>query len=87
VEFTKKIFGDLNRDILSNSNEEEEVHEEDAVDAEAAPSSVARAPALIASATDANEAPTGVQDDNCGDRTPDQKADGGINDGDEASSP
>jgi hypothetical protein len=60
-EFIKRLFGDLNRDllgppddgkiiILSDSDEEEEeVREEDAADAEAAPSSALRSPAPIAS--------------------------------------
>jgi hypothetical protein len=52
-EFTRKLFSDLNRDflgssddgkiiILNNSNEEGEVHEEKATNAEAAPSSATR---------------------------------------------
>jgi hypothetical protein len=51
-EFTKRLFGDLNHDvhgppsdgnviILSDSDHEEEVREEDAADVEAAPSSAA----------------------------------------------
>jgi hypothetical protein len=48
-EFTRRLFGDINRDvlrmpsdgkiiILSNSNEEEEVHEEKDIDAKVVPS-------------------------------------------------
>jgi hypothetical protein len=49
------------------------VCEEDATDVEAAPSSATRAPTSTASTADADEAPTGLQDDNSGDHTPDQK--------------
>jgi hypothetical protein len=59
-EFARRIFCDLNRDvpgplgdgkiiILSDSNEEEEVCEENAADVEAAPSSTIRSPASTAS--------------------------------------
>jgi hypothetical protein len=63
------------------------VHEEDATDVEVVPSFAIGIPASIASAIDADEAPTGVQDDNSGDHTPDQEADGGSNGGDEVGSP
>jgi hypothetical protein len=64
-EFTRRLFGNLNRDILgppddgkiiilSNSNEEKEVHEEKIVDAEDVPSSAARSPAPTASTDDAD---------------------------------
>jgi hypothetical protein len=64
-EFTRRLFGNLNRDVLgppgdgkitilsdSDEEEEEEVREEKAVDAEATPSSVVRSPASTASAAD-----------------------------------
>jgi hypothetical protein len=98
-EFARRLFGDLNRDvlgppddgkviILNDSNEEEEeVREEKAVDAEATPSSVTGIPASTASAASADEAPKGLQDDNSADGTPDLEADGGSNDGDKACSP
>jgi hypothetical protein len=65
-EFTRRPFSDLNHNvlgppdngnviILSDSDEEEEVREEDAIDAEAAPSSVARIPTSIASFTYVDE--------------------------------
>jgi hypothetical protein len=69
-EFAKRLFNDLNRDILgspddgkviilSNSDEkEEEIHKEDATGAEVAPSSVVGIPASIASTADTDEAPT-----------------------------
>jgi hypothetical protein len=83
--FAKMIFGDLNRDvfgppdngkiiILSDSDEEEKVHEEKATNAEAMPSSIVRSPASTAS-VDTDDAPTGVKNDNSDDCTPDQEAD------------
>jgi hypothetical protein len=80
-ELAKRLFGDLNHDvlgppgdgnviILSVSDEEEEVCEEDATDAEAAPSSAARSPAPTASTTDVDEDPKGIQDDNSDDLAP-----------------
>jgi hypothetical protein len=83
---TKRLFDDLNRDvhgppddgkiiILSNFDEEEEVHEEKAVDTKAAPSSAARSPASIASAF-ADDATARVKNDNSDNRTPEQEADG-----------
>jgi hypothetical protein len=52
--------GDSNIIILSDSDEEEEVHEEDITDAEATPSSAMNSPAP---AGDTDDAPDGVQDD------------------------
>jgi hypothetical protein len=84
-EFTRKLFGDLNRDILgppgdgkiiviSDSDDEDETHEDAAVNAEAAPPSAANSADSPTSASGVDETPDGVSDDN---------ADGG----DEASSP
>jgi hypothetical protein len=84
-ELTRKLFGDLNRDILgppgdgqiiilSDSNDEDETHEDAAVNAEAAPPSAANSVNSPTSAPDADDTPDGVPDDN---------ADGG----DEAGSP
>jgi hypothetical protein len=84
-ELARKLFGDLNRDILrppddgkiivlSDSNEEDETHEDAAVNAEPAPPSAANSTESPTSAPDADETPDGVSDDN---------ADGG----DEAGSP
>jgi hypothetical protein len=84
-EFARKLFGDLNHDILgppgdgkiiviSDSNDEDEMHEDATVNAEAAPPSVANSVDSPTSASDADETPDGVSDDN---------ADGG----DEAGSP
>jgi hypothetical protein len=89
-EFTRRLFGNLNRDvlgppgdgkitILSDSDEEEEVREEKAVDAEATPSSVVRSPASTASAADVD----GTYKCN----TLDRATCGCSNDGDEAGLP
>ncbi len=78
VELAKKLFGDLNHDILgppgdgkiiilSDSDDEDEAHEGAAVNAEAAPPSVVNSPVTPASAFDADETPDGVQDDSNGD--------------------
>jgi hypothetical protein len=84
-EFTRKLFSDLNRDILrppgdgkiiviSDSDDEDETHEDAAVNAEAASLSTTNSADSPTSASDADETPDGVSDDN---------ADGG----DEAGSP
>jgi hypothetical protein len=84
-EFARKLFGDLNRDILgspgdgkiiviSDSDDEDETHEDAVVNAEAAPPSAANSVDSPTSASDVDETPDGVSDDN---------ADGG----DEAGSP
>jgi hypothetical protein len=75
-ELARKLFGDLNRDILeplgdgkiivlSDSNDEDEAHEDAAVNIEAAPPSAVNSPVTpaSASASDADETPDGVQDD------------------------
>jgi hypothetical protein len=70
-EFARRLFGDLNHDvlgplgdgniiILSDSDEEEEVHKEDAAYIEAASSSVVRSLAPTTSAADAVENPKGM---------------------------
>jgi hypothetical protein len=74
-EFIQRLFGDLNHGllgplsdgnviILSDSNEEEEVHEEVTVEVEAAPPSDVNSPATSVSITDADDALIRVQDDN-----------------------
>jgi hypothetical protein len=73
-EITHKLFGDLNHDLLrplgddnviiiSDSKEEEDVREDDDVDAEVAPSSTWNSLAPSTSAADTDDAPNGVQDD------------------------
>jgi hypothetical protein len=75
VELARKLFGDLNRDILgppgdgkiivlSDSDDEDEAHEDAAVNAEAAPPSAVNSADTPTSAPDADETPDGVQDDN-----------------------
>jgi hypothetical protein len=74
-ELARKLFGDLNRDILgppgdgeiivlSDSDDEDEAHEDATVNAEAAPPSAANSADTPTSAPDADETPDGVQDDN-----------------------
>jgi hypothetical protein len=84
-ELARKLFSDLNHDIIgppdddkiiviSDSDDEDETHEDAAVNTEAAPSSAANSADSPTSAPNADETPDGVSDDN---------ADGG----DEAGSP
>jgi hypothetical protein len=84
-ELARKLFDDLNRDILgppgdgkiivlSDSDDEDGTHEDATVNAEAAPPSAANSVDSPTSAPDADDTPDGVSDDN---------ADGG----DEAGSP
>jgi hypothetical protein len=74
-ELTRKLFGDLNRDILgppgdgkiivlSDCDDEDEAHEDVTVNAEAAPPSAVNSPVTPASTSDTDETPDGVQDDN-----------------------
>jgi hypothetical protein len=70
----RKLFGDLNCDILgppgdgkiivlSDSDDEDEAHEDAVINAEAAPPYAVDSPVTPASASDADETPDGVQDD------------------------
>jgi hypothetical protein len=97
-EFTKRLFGDPNCEllgppdegkviVLSDSDEEEEVREEDASDTEIVPSSVVKSTIPTASATDADDAPEGVQDDNNDGHTPNRAQGGSNGSGDEAGLP
>jgi hypothetical protein len=74
-ELGRKLFVDLNRDILgppgdgkiivlSDSDDEDEVHEDAAVNTEAAPPYATNSADTPTSAPDADETPNGVQDDN-----------------------
>jgi hypothetical protein len=74
-ELTRKLFGDLNRDILgppgggkiivlSDSNDEDGTHEDTAINAEAAPPSAANSADSPTSAPVADDTPDGVPDDN-----------------------
>jgi hypothetical protein len=75
VEFAKRLFSDLNRDllgppdddkviILSNSDEEEEVREKTTADAEVVPSAAGKSSTLASFAVDADEDLGKMQDDN-----------------------
>jgi hypothetical protein len=70
----RKLFDDLNRDtlgppddgkiiVLSDSDDEDEAHEDAAANAEAAPPSTVNSADTPTSAPDADETPDGVQDD------------------------
>jgi hypothetical protein len=78
-ELARKLFGDLKRDILkppgdgkiivlSDSDDEDEMHEDATVNVEAAPPSAANSADSSTFAPDADETP---------DRVPDDNADGG----------
>jgi hypothetical protein len=97
-EFPRKLFGNLNRGllgspgdgniiILSDSNEEEEVREEDATKVDATPHSTVKFPALTVSIVDTDDVADGVQDDSNDSRTPDQAQNDNSDDGDEVGSP
>jgi hypothetical protein len=73
-ELARRLFDDLNRNILgppgdgkiivlSDSDDEDEAHEDATVNAEAAPPSAVNSPITPASTSDADETPDGVQDD------------------------
>jgi hypothetical protein len=73
-ELARKLFSDLNRDILgppgdgkiiilSDSDDEDEAHEDAAVNVEVVPPSAVNSPVTLASAADADKTPNGVQDD------------------------
>jgi hypothetical protein len=74
-ELTRKLFGDLNRDILgppgdgkiivlSDSDDEDGTHEGATINAEATPPSTANSVDSPTSAPDADDTPDGVPDDN-----------------------
>jgi hypothetical protein len=79
-EFTRKLFGDLNHKllgslgdgnviVLSDSDEEEEVYEEDTVDTEATPPSIEDSLVPTISTANANDASEGAQNDSNDSRT------------------
>jgi hypothetical protein len=91
AEFTKKLFGDLNRDILGppddgkviildDSNEEKETPDEKTVGTELEATCVAVNPTSTASVV-ANDAPVGAKDDNSDDQGPNQEASGSNDNG------
>jgi hypothetical protein len=91
VEFARKLFGDLNRDILrppgdgkviilDDSDEEKETIDEKTAGTELVATSAAVNPAPTASAV-ADDAPEGAKNDNSDDQGPDQEASGGNSNG------
>jgi hypothetical protein len=98
-EFTQHLYGELNRALLgppgngkiiiiSDSDKEEEAHEETAVDANVVPSAAAMKPStLAASLADADEDPEETLDDSNGDLALGQDAGKSSSGGDEAGSP
>jgi hypothetical protein len=98
VEFAKQLFGDLNCDLLgppddgeviiiNDSDEEEEVREDTATDAEATPSAAVKSLTLASSAVDADEGKRKMQDDNSDDLAPRQDTGKSNDGGDEADAP
>jgi hypothetical protein len=80
--FARRLFGNLNYGllrppgdnkviVLSDANEEDEVHKETAADADATPSSAVRSTAPTISTTDKD--PKGEQDDNSDGLTPNRE--------------
>jgi hypothetical protein len=76
-EFARKLFGELNRDILgppsdgkiiviSDSDNDDETHKDAAINAEAAPPFAANSADSPTSASDADETTDGLSDDNAG---------------------
>jgi hypothetical protein len=96
-EFARRLFGDLDRNvlgppsdgkiiILSDFDEEEDkVHEEKTIGTEHATTSVAVN--SNSASTASVDAPTGVKNDNSDDRTPDHKADSNSGSRDDAGLP
>jgi hypothetical protein len=93
-EITQKNFGDLNRGllglhgddnviILNDSNEEEEVREDNHVDAKAAPSSAKNSLAPTASIANDDDTSNEVQDDSNDSGTPNWLQGDSSDDGDE----
>jgi hypothetical protein len=98
-DFARRLFGDLNCDLLGppdddkviilsdSDDEEEEVREEDATNTEAAPSSVVKSPISTAFNADADEAPKVVQGDSNGGHTLNQEIGSSSTGRDKVSSP
>jgi hypothetical protein len=97
-EFTRRISGDLNHDILGSlgdgkiiilsdsDEEEEEIRVEKTAGTEGAATSAAVNPTLTVF-VNAGDAPTMVKNDNSDDRTLDQEVDGSNGSGDDAELP
>jgi hypothetical protein len=91
VEFARKLFGDLNHDILgppsdgkiiilNDSDEEKEAPNEKTVDTKLTATSATVNQAPTASTT-ADDVPEGAKKDNSDDQGPDQEVSGGNNNG------
>jgi hypothetical protein len=91
AELTKKLFGDLNRDILGppgdgkiiildDSDVENKAQEEKTAGIESTSASASADPASSSPAS-ADDAPVGAKIDNSDDHWPDQEADGGDSGG------
>jgi hypothetical protein len=91
TEFTRKLFGDLNHDILGppgdgkviildDSDEEKEVSDEKTTGTELTATSATVNPVLTTSAA-VDDVPEGAKNDNSDDQGPDQEASGGNDNG------
>jgi hypothetical protein len=91
TEFARKLFGDLNCDILGppgdgkviildDSDEEKEASDEKTVGTKLTATSTA-VNSMPTSSTAADDAPKGVKNDNSDDQGPDQEASGGNGNG------
>jgi hypothetical protein len=98
AEFTKRLFGNLNRDllrppgdskviVLNDFDEEEEVREESAANVEAVSSTIVKSSTPAPSAADADEDPRKMQDDNSDDLVPGQDTGKSSGSGGKAISP
>jgi hypothetical protein len=87
--FTKRFFGDLNREVLRppNSGKIPKLCEEDVVDTKVVPSSAVKSPTPIASAADANDADKGTPNTSNDGCSPNRAIGDSSTDGDEAGSP
>jgi hypothetical protein len=98
-QFTKRFFGDLNREVLGSPNsdkviilsdsddEEKEVCEEDVIDTKAMPSSAVKSPTPIASAADVDDADKGTPNTSNDGCSPNRAIGDSSTDGDGAGSP
>jgi hypothetical protein len=97
-DITRKLFSDLNRGLLglpndgniiiiSDFEEEKEVHEDDRTATEVAPSSVRNSPAPSVSVVDTYDAPDGVQDDSNDGNTPNRVQNDSSDGGDKPGMP
>jgi hypothetical protein len=97
VELTRKLFGDLNRDILrppgdgkiivlDDSDDNAEAQEEKTASIEST-TALASADLALSAPTSADDAPTGAKISNSDDQGPDQEVDGGDDGGHSTSEP